>query len=57
MDISFFISRERLIPSMFNKMFTWRQKLFVAMQKTNLATDFYNISSNRIVELGSQIEI
>lgn len=57
MDISFFISRERLIPSMSNKMSTWREKLFVAMQKTNPVTDFYNISSNRIVELGSQIEI
>ncbi|WP_425919380.1 potassium transporter Kup [Acinetobacter sp. TSRC1-2] len=58
MDISFFISRERLIPSMSNKMSTWREKLFVAMQKnTSPVSDFYKIPSNRVVELGSQVEI
>ena len=58
MNISFFVSRERLIPSMSNKMSTWREKLFVAMQKnTSPVSDFYKIPSNRVVELGSQIEI
>jgi KUP system potassium uptake protein len=58
MDISFFVSRERLIPSMSNKMSIWREKLFVAMQKnTSPVSDFYKIPSNRVVELGSQIEI
>lgn len=58
MDISFFISREKLIPSMSNKMSIWREKLFVAMQKnTSPVSDFYKIPSNRVVELGSQVEI
>jgi len=58
MDISFFMSRERLIPSMSNKMSNWREKLFVTMQKnTSPVSDFYKIPSNRVVELGSQIEI
>jgi KUP system potassium uptake protein len=58
MDISFFISREKLVPSMSNKMSIWREKLFVAMQKnTSPVSDFYKIPSNRVVELGSQIEI
>ena len=58
MDISFFVSRERLIPSMSNKMSNWREKLFVTMQKnTSPVSDFYKIPSNRVVELGSQIEI
>jgi KUP system potassium uptake protein len=58
MDISFFVSRERLIPIMSNKMSNWREKLFVTMQKnTSPVSDFYKIPSNRVVELGSQIEI
>lgn len=58
MDISFFVSREKLVPSMSNKMSIWREKLFVAMQKnTSPVSDFYKIPSNRVVELGSQIEI
>lgn len=58
MDISFFVSRERLIPSMSNKMSNWREKLFVTMQKnTSPVSDFYKIPSNRVVELGCQIEI
>lgn len=58
MDISFFVSREKLVPSISNKMSLWREKLFVAMQKnTSPVSDFYKIPSNRVVELGSQIEI
>lgn len=58
MDISFFVSRERLVPSMSNKMSKWREKLFISMQKnTSPVSDFYKIPSNRVVELGSQIEI
>ena len=58
MDISFFVSRERLIPIMSNKMSNWREKIFVTMQKnTSPVSDFYKIPSNRVVELGSQIEI
>jgi len=58
MNISFFVSRERLIPSLSSKMSTWREKLFVAMQKnTSPVSDFYKIPSNRVIELGSQIEI
>jgi KUP system potassium uptake protein len=58
MDISFFISREKLVPSISNKMSLWREKLFVAMQKnTSPVSDFYKIPSNRVVELGSQVEI
>lgn len=57
MDISFFVSRERLVPNMSNKMSIWHEKLFVAMQKnTSSVSDFYKIAY-RVVELGSQIEI
>jgi len=36
----------------------WREKLFVSMQRnTSPVSDFYQIPTNRVVELGSQIEM
>ena len=58
MEISFFMSRERLIYKADNKLTTWRKQLFATMQKnTSPISDFYQIPTNRVVEIGSQIEI
>ena len=58
MEISFFVSRERLIYKADNKLTTWRKHLFATMQKnTSPISDFYQIPTNRVVEIGSQIEI
>lgn len=58
MEISFFVSRERLIYKADNKLTTWRKQLFATMQKnTSPISDFYQIPRNRVVEIGSQIEI
>lgn len=58
MEISFFVSRERLIYKADNKLTTWRKQLFATMQKnTSPISDFYQIPTNRVVEIGSQIEI
>ena len=58
MEISFFVSRERLIYKANNKLTTWRKQLFDTMQKnTSPISDFYQIPTNRVVEIGSQIEI
>lgn len=58
MEISFFVSRERLIYKPDNKLTTWRKQLFATMQKnTSPISDFYQIPTNRVVEIGSQIEI
>lgn len=58
MEISFFVSRERLIYKADNKSTTWRKQLFATMQKnTSPISDFYQIPTNRVVEIGSQIEI
>ena len=57
-EISFFVSRERLIYKADNKLTTWRKQLFATMQKnTSPISDFYQIPTNRVVEIGSQIEI
>ena len=58
MRISFFISRDRLIHTLGDGMAPWREKLFISMQRnTSPVSDFYQIPPNRVVEMGSQIEI
>ncbi|MEG2357750.1 potassium transporter Kup [Acinetobacter sp.] len=58
MQISFFISRDRIIHTVGDGMAPWREKLFISMQRnTSPVSDFYQIPTNRVVELGSQIEI
>ncbi|AXK39131.1 low affinity potassium transporter Kup [Crenobacter cavernae] len=58
METSFFLSRETLISTERPGMARWREKLFVWMSKIALrATDFFQIPTNRVVELGAQIEL
>ena len=58
MQISFFISRDRIIHTLGEGMSPWREKLFISLQRnTSPVSDFYQIPANRVVELGSQIEI
>ena len=58
MDSSFFLSRETLISTDRPGMARWREKIYVWMSKNALrATDFFQIPTNRVVELGAQIEL
>lgn len=58
MDTSFFLNRETIIPSGRPGMALWREHLFAWMSR-NAATamDFFGLPPNRVVELGSQVEI
>jgi KUP system potassium uptake protein len=56
-ETSFFLGRERLIPYGSSPMARWRKKVFVVMSRNaRSATEFFNIPTNRVVELGTQIE-
>ena len=58
MDTSFFVSKQTIIPSETPNISLWREWLFAWMSRNAVrATDYFNIPPNRIVELGSQIEI
>jgi KUP system potassium uptake protein len=58
MDTSFFVSRETLIPSPVPGMALWRERLFVSMSKNaTKASEYFNVPTNRVVELGAQIEL
>lgn len=58
MHTSFFLSRQTLLPSRNSSMKLWREKIFAWMLR-NAATamDFFRLPTNRVVELGSQVEI
>ena len=56
-DVSYFLGRERLIPTGKSRMARWRKSLFAVMSRNaRSATEFFNIPPNRVVELGTQIE-
>ncbi len=59
MDTSFFLSHETVIPtSDAPGMALWRDHVFAWMSRNaTRATDFFNIPANRVVELGTHIEI
>ena len=58
MQTSFFLSRQTLLTADKPGMAVWREKLFAWMMR-NAATpmEFFRLPTNRVVELGSQVEI
>ncbi len=58
MDTTFFFSRENLIPTRGKGMMIWRVHLFATMAR-NAASPmtFFRIPANRVIELGTQLEI
>jgi KUP system potassium uptake protein len=58
MDTSFFVSRETLIATAKPGMALWRERVFVSMSRNAVkATDFFRVPVNRVVELGTQVEL
>jgi len=58
METSFFLSRQTLVPTEAPGMALWREKLFAMMSRNSAsATAFFKIPTNRVVELGTRIEL
>jgi KUP system potassium uptake protein len=59
MSTSFFLGRQKLIPSKkMPGMALWRERLFALMLKSSeSAMEFFKLPTNRVVELGSQLQI
>jgi KUP system potassium uptake protein len=64
LETSYYLGRERLIPRRRKRgehgirMALWRKKLFTIMSRNAIpATQFFGIPPNRVVELGTQVEI
>ena len=59
MDVSYFLSREKIVPGAAERgMAPWRDRLFAAMARNaGTISDFFEIPTNRVVELGTRVEI
>jgi KUP system potassium uptake protein len=60
MTTSFFLSREMVVPvpTLDSGMSLWRERVFAAMARnaTN-AADYFKLPANRVIELGTKVEI
>ncbi len=58
LETSFFVSRETVIPTPGDGMALWRERLFAAMTRNaGSIVEYFNIPANRVIELGTQVEI
>jgi KUP system potassium uptake protein len=58
MQVSYFLGRDMLVPSMVPQMPRWRMWLFLALARNAVpATEFFRIPSDRVVELGVRVAI
>jgi KUP system potassium uptake protein len=59
MEVSYFLSREKIVAAEGGEgMALWRDRLFATMARNaGSITDFFNIPTNRVVELGTRVEI
>jgi KUP system potassium uptake protein len=57
-DVSFFLSRETFVPSARPGLPRWREQIFIYLANAALdATRYFRLPPDRVVEVGSQIEI
>ena len=57
-DLTFFLGRETIIVTSHAGMATWRERLFVLMARNAVrATAFFRLPTERVVELGVQVEM
>ena len=58
MKTTYFLSRERVIPTARLGMAQWRERLFALLQKNaGSSLSFFRLPVNRVIELGTQVEI
>ena len=60
MEISYFMSREKIVPSAVakNALARFRDRVFTAMARNaGSVTDYFNIPTNQVVELGTRVEL
>jgi KUP system potassium uptake protein len=58
METSYFLSRDIVIPTFGQGMTMWREKLFASMHhNASGASEYLSLPTNRVVELGSKVEI
>ncbi|MEO5904383.1 MAG: potassium transporter Kup [Gemmatimonadaceae bacterium] len=57
-DITYFLGRERLLPTGRARLARWRKKIYIFLSRNSrTATEYFAIPPNRVVELGAQLEM
>lgn len=58
LETSYFVARQRMVAGQAATMAHWRKNLFITMYRNARDTaDYFKLPTNRVIELGSQIEI
>jgi KUP system potassium uptake protein len=58
MMTSYFLSRATIVPTLGGGMAPWREKMYASMHRNAAsAADFLNLPANRVVELGTKVQI
>ena len=60
MQVTYFLSRETVVPGRGGRGFAarWRDRVFVAMSRNAASvTDYFHIPDNRVVELGTRVQM
>jgi KUP system potassium uptake protein len=58
MNTSFFTSRALIVSAAHPGMMKWRERLFISLSKNAMnAADYFKIPTNRVVEMGTRVEI
>ena len=58
METTFFLSRDNIVPTLMPGMAVWRERLFALLSRNATpAHEFFRIPTNRVVELGTLLEI
>ncbi|MBC7572795.1 MAG: potassium transporter Kup [Herminiimonas sp.] len=58
METSFYVARQTVIPTIGGGMALWRESMYATMARNARdAADYFRLPSNRVIELGTQVEI
>jgi KUP system potassium uptake protein len=58
MSTSFFLSRRTLRPAANSKLPRWQDRLFIGLARSaSDATDYFQIPTGRVVEVGTQVTV
>ena len=58
METTFYLSREVIVPTLNPGMALWRERLFAFMRTNSMAAyEFFRVPTDRVVEIGTQVEI
>jgi KUP system potassium uptake protein len=58
MQTSYFLSRETVVATQYEGMAPWRERVFAALARNaGSAADYFHLPANRVIELGTRVEI